>query len=494
MIHIGPHKTGSTYIQSSLLALDSLIRMRSNYIQPFSYDLGVLHPKIQSLFTKELLNLTSRTNKFITNFEHIQKMKTFLDKAHQEQHNILISTEDLCALSSEGVKYLKNLLIDYRIIKIVIIFRDSLSRALSNYRQLYSHTKFLRKKARQPDFKTYVNSLIVTKNLEKYYHTIIEHYGDEFGYENIILIDYDGAIQAKKDLLHILLYELNDIPCDDLIQAIHPMINNINNANSAERHTSLLFSGVISEIRDHIYLKKCNTSLIYHAKLTRIILSFLGNQTLPSITTKLKNIYYNDSLQIDDEFRMKYSHQILYNNRNASINAVEKQSLVELDIHKFRNNAHWKKWTQNVILRLKTRSVITCQTTTSTINTTSISTFNHRNKLSPMKHIIKKGAINDSSHTNRGSILHASNRFINNNNKNFDNNNNTEINDHHSSSSSQQSHVETVVDSYEPIFIQNYLLLSILVIVFIILPVFAVIVHSGITRTFTTTTITTQSQ
>ena len=75
---------------------------------------------------------------------------------------------------------------------------------------------------------------------------------------------------------------------------------------------------------------------------------------------------------------MKYSHQILYNNRNASINAVEKQILVELDIHKFRNNAHWKKWTQNVILRLKTRSAIACPTTTSTttsINTSSISTL-----------------------------------------------------------------------------------------------------------------------
>ena len=112
---------------------------------------------------------------------------------------------------------------------------------------------------------------------------------------------------------------------------------------------------VLSEIRDNIYITKNITNLI-----SRIILSFLGNQTLPSITTKLKNIYYNNSLQIDDVFRMKYSHQILYNNRNASIDAVEKQILVEFDIHKFRNDAHWKKWTQNVILRLKTRSVIAC--------------------------------------------------------------------------------------------------------------------------------------
>ena len=225
--------------------------MRSNYIQPFSYDLGFLqpklHPKIQSLFTKELMNLTGKTTKFTSNFVHIQKKKIFLDKAYQQQHNILISAEDLCAVSSDGVKYLKNSLVDFRMMKIVIIFRDSLSRTLSNYRQLYSQDKFLQKIVRQPDFKTYVNNLIVTKNLEKYYHTIIERYCDKFGYENIILIDYDG-----KERFIILLYELNNIPCDDLIQAIHPMINNINNANSAERHASLLFSGVIS----NIYLKK----------------------------------------------------------------------------------------------------------------------------------------------------------------------------------------------------------------------------------------------
>ena len=231
---------------------------------------------------------------------------------------------------------------------------------------------------------------------------------------------------------------------------------------------------MLKDILDYYFL----VLLFYHF--------YVGNQ-LPSITSKLKNIYYNDSLQIDDVFRMKYSHQILYNNRNASIDAVEKQILVELDNHKFRNNAHWKKWTQNVILRLKTRSVITCPTTTSTtssINTSSVSTFNHRNKLSPMKHFIKKDSKNNSSHTIRSSILHASNRYINNNDNNFNTNDNAAINDN--SSSSQQSHVETVVDSYEPIFLQSYLLLSILVIVFIILIVFGVIVQSS--------SITTQSQ
>ena len=486
MIHIGPHKTGSTYIQSSLLALDSLIRMRSNYVQPFSYDLGFLHPKIQSLFTKDLLNLTTTmtttTTNLTTNYKYIEKMKLFLNKAYKQQHNILISTEDLSVITSNSLKYLNNLLLNnyFKNIKIVIIFRDSLSRTLSNYRHLYSQKKYLQKNARQSDFKTYVNSLIVSKNLDNYYPTIIESYGNEFGYENLIIIDYDGAIEAKKDLLYIILYELNHIPCDDLIKAIHPIINNNKNINSAQSHTSLLFSSVISEVRDNIYLKKCNILLINHVKVTRIILSLLGNQTLPSIITKLNTIYYNNSLQIDDIFRMKYSHLILYNNRNASIKAVDKQMLVELDVHQFRNNAHWKKWTQNVILRLKFRSVITCPTTPTTttstttfINTSSsINIFNQRNKLPPMKHVIMSESMKNSSRnnykrSNMSSILQASNNnnyfynFINNYNKNNYNNNNT-INDHQSSlvsssssstttpvssSSSQQSHVDTVADS-----------------------------------------------
>jgi len=106
MIHIGPHKTGSTSIQTGLLALDSIIRMRSDYVQPFSYDSGLSNPKTQCQFTRELFHVTNNTAQSY----YVEKMQDFFSKAYQQQRNVLLSTEDLSAIPVEGIKYLRNML------------------------------------------------------------------------------------------------------------------------------------------------------------------------------------------------------------------------------------------------------------------------------------------------------------------------------------------------------------------------------------------------
>ena len=132
MIHAGPHKTGSTHVQSSLLALDGLIQNRTNYIQPFNDDSGSKHPKMQSSFTFELQNLIT------TDFRYLNQLKTFLHIAYQQHHNVLISSEELSFIPLDGASYLSNMVNNFQR-KVVITFRDSLSRALSDYRQVYVH-------------------------------------------------------------------------------------------------------------------------------------------------------------------------------------------------------------------------------------------------------------------------------------------------------------------------------------------------------------------
>lgn len=131
MIHVGPHKTGSTHVQSSLLALDGLIQNRTNYVQPFSFK----HPKMQSLFSFELQTLES------TDFRYLKQLKTFLHIAHQQHRNVLISSEELCFIPLHGASYLSKMVRKFQA-KVVITFRDSLSRQLSNYREVYPGSAF----------------------------------------------------------------------------------------------------------------------------------------------------------------------------------------------------------------------------------------------------------------------------------------------------------------------------------------------------------------
>jgi len=442
--------------------------MRSDYVQPFSYDSGLSNPKTQCQFTRELFHVTNNTAQSY----YVEKMQDFFSKAYQQQRNVLLSTEDLSAIPVEGIKYLRNMLVNFKA-KIVMIFRDSLSRTLSNYRQLYSLNK-LSNNIPHSDFKTYVEHFVTTKSLQKYYPHMLERYANQFGIENIIVIDYYGAVEAKKDLTYIILYEVGQIPCEDCL----PIIKN-STSNTAEHHTTLLLSGVISEIRNRMIKRKCNIPKVNNDKLLiRIISKLIGNQTLPSITTYLKNVYFNDTIYGDDEFREKYKNLILYNNRNASIQAVEKQVLVELDFHQFRHDSHWQKWVHHVTSRLSNRSsIIICP--------------HHINKMPPKRHvvIVAKNRSSDSSkviiviekskNDTKNSIHNYINDNKNDNNKKSTNDNNAISKYYNSPQQSSQQDVEISLQGrYTPINLQtSMVLLVMLIFLFIILPILVAIVH-----------------
>ena len=117
-------------------------------MQPWG--LGFKHPnhKMQSFFSFELQNLE------VTAFRYLNQLKNFLHDAHKQHHNVLISSEELCSIPLDGAAYLRNMVHNFQA-KIVIIFRDSLSRALSNYRQTYPWSSFS-DKGPMSDFGTFV--------------------------------------------------------------------------------------------------------------------------------------------------------------------------------------------------------------------------------------------------------------------------------------------------------------------------------------------------
>lgn len=205
MIHVGPHKTGSTHVQGSILALDGLIRNRTSYMQPFIEDSqGFINLKMQSFYSNELRNLET------TDFRYLNQLKTFLHIAHQHHNNVLISSEDLSSIPLDGASYLSNMVHNFQP-KVVITFRDSLSRALSEYREIYPRFA-LSDEVHLPDFRVFVQNNL--ESMRVYYSNILDLYAKEFGEESLVLIDYDGAIAAKKELVYIILCEICKILCD----------------------------------------------------------------------------------------------------------------------------------------------------------------------------------------------------------------------------------------------------------------------------------------
>ena len=100
--------------------------MNYNYIQPYEENIGHVHAKMNSLFVNELFNLKA------TRHIKINKMQLFFMNAFKQHHNVLFSSEDLSQVPSEGIDIFSNMIENFHP-KIVIIFRDSFSRTLSNY-------------------------------------------------------------------------------------------------------------------------------------------------------------------------------------------------------------------------------------------------------------------------------------------------------------------------------------------------------------------------
>jgi hypothetical protein len=98
-----------------------------------------------------------------------------------------------------------------------------------------------------------------------------------------------------------------------------------------------------------------------HKEVTDFILSMIGNQTLPTMTKNLSTIFHSETLIGDDMIRKKYKSQILYDNRNASIAAVEGQVVTELDFDRFRRDPYWQKWSSDVKSSLINSTMIACE-------------------------------------------------------------------------------------------------------------------------------------
>ena len=308
---------------------------------------------MQSYFSFELQNLNS------TDFRYLNHLKTFLHVAHQQHHNVLISNEELSLIPLDGASYLSNMVHNFQP-KVVITFRDSLSHALSNYHHVYPRFAFS-ERGSLPDFRRFKHDTLESTRI--YYSKMLDMFAKEFGVESLVIIDYDGAIAAKKDLVQIILCEICKILCQDLSQGLGPLFERehltmIGDSNPAESHISLPLAGIISEIRVSMQKKKCKIPVASQDKVTKFILLMIGKQTLPTMTKNLSTLFYNKTLISDDIIRKKYKNQILYNNRNASIEEVERQVVTELDFDRFRSDPYWQKWTRDVTSSLVTNSTI----------------------------------------------------------------------------------------------------------------------------------------
>jgi len=198
-IHIGTHKTGSTSLQRWMLEHESFLNANGFilykgdhkthnhvelYLAAMRYD--------RDSFGKQSMPEVKFDESYTSAVS--KQVQTFISKYGNE--NLILSTEGLSLLRHrDEIQKLATILgSDYENIKIILYLRDKKD-YLSSYRLQ------LKKKERKAST-DYWSALYVEDDTWLIdYEQLITAYGDVFGLNNIVVIDYDKEMESRTNII-----------------------------------------------------------------------------------------------------------------------------------------------------------------------------------------------------------------------------------------------------------------------------------------------------
>ncbi|WP_404982874.1 hypothetical protein [Cobetia marina] len=183
-LHIGPHKTGSTYIQKALYENKIQLQEAGLNYPSDEYTQNFAHHRLAELYF---------TKKFV------QAQALLKNLIGDNTDDIILSSENFDRLDSVSVNQLKQDLSCYNT-KIIFFSRRISDLLVSNWQEDVKHGYTLSwgEYAYKHILKPF-QSNVINKN------KILDVYADSFGVESIIILDYSFYEYAKRDIFIELL-------------------------------------------------------------------------------------------------------------------------------------------------------------------------------------------------------------------------------------------------------------------------------------------------
>jgi hypothetical protein len=190
VVHIGPHKTGSSSIQEAMCRNEEFLRAHGWALPKCRHCAEVLYPKVYSL-----LAFAIRPSIRLNKQEQPPgcDLPCFRDAILAQQNaSIFISSERLDKLDVAGVRVLAGLLANFSV-TVVAFQRNKLDTVASLYTQL---PKSYVDKDDYDSFQDYIFrggfGEEVKNNMGIHLGPVLAAYGEVFGQENVVVVSYDG--------------------------------------------------------------------------------------------------------------------------------------------------------------------------------------------------------------------------------------------------------------------------------------------------------------
>ncbi|RYH25139.1 hypothetical protein EON65_15970 [archaeon] len=326
VLHIGPHKTATTHIQQTF----------AKYQQELS-DAGYCWQG--NGFKKEHHNLAVH---LYFNRTHRLPEHQYMFDCLEIGQKLLISSETFAIFANQGSFNTLKQYFHPRKIAIVAAYREPLSLFYSIYTEVNKNK----------DYATSFGDFILhyyKKYADAYRYALLMNYEKQFGRDSIVIIDYNGVKAANQDIAHVFLCDVLRILCD--VKITTNLIDN--------RHPSMLPHNVFQMVRTYLRSHDCSFHPSFNLVRTLQLINSYSNLVpiLPTVRSSAVMLY-DLSVRLDQELRSRYADILLYNNRTAALESMDKFSMVELDQAAFLTSKRWTSWLRHQAKRLIEKEII----------------------------------------------------------------------------------------------------------------------------------------
>lgn len=376
LLHIGPHKTGSSFVQWVLRKLDKQLHDQ-NAIALYTNDMR----------NQILSNLRAGQRTVIASNEDMSVWKA----------NTIVALHDgVSELNAQGHQ------ID---VKVVVVYREFISLMKSHY--LYM--------AKEPEFELgflggnthlvgfHLFLLNAMEDLGVQYggpiyniDLLIDNWCSIFGRESVVAIDYYGVQAADRDLAHAIICGVGGLFCDDSYATILPPtiiqrkhLESASSKNSAGReeeanvgYNSSVAREVMDIVRDHALLRGCNLNPYklheVFATVEEMSAKFIAKchskgasfntfegmvcTSLPTITTDLA---FYGAWAAENEARVTHAHGDILQYRNETANLANLRAnnhMINLDLRHFLRHPRWVEMVHWMSREMQKEELIKCNT------------------------------------------------------------------------------------------------------------------------------------
>jgi hypothetical protein len=230
ILHIGGHKTGSTYLQSAFMINRALLRENGYRVLGTS-------PKSGAILAFNLKKASKQHHGLFRDAGFIDEEK-YLDLATQlktGQSSIIISSEEFDDFKPSSAQLLVPLLSTYSVT--VVFFHRERSSLLRSF-----WSQFSKERLCPLEFKTFLHrhtkaNFTLIGGLEM--KTVLHTFSSIFGVKSVRIISFDGVIRLKKNLLDVFVQDVLNLPIDGLRYPDHQAENKSPSSFDFQLHSEI---------------------------------------------------------------------------------------------------------------------------------------------------------------------------------------------------------------------------------------------------------------